>query len=408
MSTGSGRRKVTLYDRAERLHLLVLRLFTWLLTLVLAALPVSLVWLACRVRRYPINRLVPDFFRNPVNLLSLAVFLLACGGLVAVLLGMCLVCRRLNVIRRFAVWTCCWIPVVNYFLGWYVRALARQETDHILYKVRLDDVRVEQQICRTKYPVLLVHGIGFRDFRYFNYWGRIPRELVRNGAAVYYGHQEAWGTIEDNGEILAAKIREICRATGCGKVNIIAHSKGGLDARYVISGLHMAPYVASLTTICTPHRGSALVDFLKRMPDRLYRAVCDRIDQYFKLMGDRAPETYRASWQLSPAFAKEFNENYPDADGVYYKSYGSIMKQALSSRILCIPYWILKKLDGPNDGLVTAESARWTNFHTLLENRYLRGISHADMIDLSRDDYRGFDVLEFYTRLVQELGEKGY
>ena len=46
MSTGSGRRKVTLYDRAERLHLLVLRLFTWLLTLVLAALPVSLVWLA--------------------------------------------------------------------------------------------------------------------------------------------------------------------------------------------------------------------------------------------------------------------------------------------------------------------------------------------------------------------------
>jgi triacylglycerol lipase len=256
--------------------------------------------------------------------------------------------------------------------------------------------------------VLLVHGIGFRDFRYFNYWGRIPRELVRNGAAVYYGHQEAWGTIEDNGEILAAKIREICRATGCGKVNIIAHSKGGLDARYVISGLHMAPYVASLTTICTPHRGSALVDFLKRMPDRLYRAVCDRIDRYFKLMGDRAPETYRASWQLSPAFAKEFNENYPDADGVYYQSYGSIMKQALSSRILCIPYWILKKLDGPNDGLVTAESARWTNFHTLLENRYLRGISHADMIDLSRDDYRGFDVLEFYTRLVQELGEKGY
>ena len=48
---------------------------------------------------------------------------------------------------------------------------------------------------------------------------------------------------------------------------------------------------------------------------------------------------------------------------------------------------------------MTVESARWTNFHEVLENRYLRGISHADMIDLSRDDYRGFDVLEFYNQL---------
>lgn len=262
--------------------------------------------------------------------------------------------------------------------------------------------------CDTKYPLLFVHGMGFHDHARLNYWGRIPKVLQENGARIFYGNQDSHGSVENNARFLYGRLEEILAETGAEKINIIAHSKGGLDARYVISGLHMAPYVASLTTICTPHRGSALVDFLKRMPDRLYRAVCDRIDRYFKLMGDRAPETYRASWQLSPAFAKEFNENYPDADGVYYQSYGSIMKQALSSRILCIPYWILKKLDGPNDGLVTAESARWTNFHTLLENRYLRGISHADMIDLSRDDYRGFDVLEFYTRLVQELGEKGY
>ena len=28
----------------------------------------------------------------------------------------------------------------------------------------------------------MVHGVFFRDFRYFNYWGRIPKELKRHGA----------------------------------------------------------------------------------------------------------------------------------------------------------------------------------------------------------------------------------
>ena len=37
----------------------------------------------------------------------------------------------------------------------------------------------------------MVHGVFFRDFRCLNYWGRIPKELRRNGATVYYGQQRA-------------------------------------------------------------------------------------------------------------------------------------------------------------------------------------------------------------------------
>lgn len=59
-----------------------------------------------------------------------------------------------------------------------VRGLAKQETDHILYRISLDDVRAEKNVCSTKYPLLLVHGVGFRDFHYFNYWGRILREKI--------------------------------------------------------------------------------------------------------------------------------------------------------------------------------------------------------------------------------------
>ena len=35
-------------------------------------------------------------------------------------------------------------------------------------------------------------------------------------------------------------------------------------------------------------------------------------------------------------------------------------------------------------------------------------ISHGDMIDLTREDYQGFDVLEFYVKLVEELKQMGF
>ena len=53
--------------------------------------------------------------------------------------------------------------------------------------------------------------------------------------------------MENNAAYLQREIMEICRETGAEKVNIIAHSKGGLDCRYLISGLCMAFYVSSLT-----------------------------------------------------------------------------------------------------------------------------------------------------------------
>jgi len=28
--------------------------------------------------------------------------------------------------------------------------------------------------CQTKYPIVLIHGAGFRDRKLLNYWGRSP------------------------------------------------------------------------------------------------------------------------------------------------------------------------------------------------------------------------------------------
>ncbi len=68
----------------------------------------------------------------------------------------------------------------------------------------------------------------------------------------------------------------------------------------------------------------------------------------------------------------------------------------------------VKLTEGNNDGLVSVNSAKWGEFKGTLKNKYFRGISHGDIIDLRRDDYKQFDVIEKYVEIVSELKNKGY
>lgn len=68
-----------------------------------------------------------------------------------------------------------------------------------LAKLELNDLRKESEVCRPRYPILLVHGIFFRDWQLVNYWGRIPKELTRNGAVVYCGGQQSAAAVAQSG-----------------------------------------------------------------------------------------------------------------------------------------------------------------------------------------------------------------
>lgn len=339
------------------------------------------------------------------GLIALLVFfaLVACGA-IRVLVSS----RRLGLLKRVIVICNLWVPFLNLYLLHYLSRKAGEEYDHECYRTELRQIRAESDICATRYPLVLVHGVGFRDLKYFNYWGRIPRELMRYGARIYYGHQQAWGTVEDNAAAIRDTILRVQRETGCEKVNIIAHSKGGLDSRYLITRLDMADSVASLTTISTPHQGSELLDLLCRLPDRLYRLIAGRLDWAFRKMGDTAPDAYRASRQLAPAFCKQFNQETPDRPQVFYQSYATAMKGFFSDFLLCFPWLLLRPMGGENDGLVCVPSARWGQFQGVLRGKFRRGISHGDIIDLKRQDYRGFDVIEIYMDIVTKLKNQGF
>lgn len=351
------------------------------------------------------------FYKNP--LLFWLDFLITMLFLLRLLangtLRLLLTCYRLGILRRILIAVTLWIPVVNLFLMHYICKKATEE--YVGECCRFDNrmMRTDNLSCRTRYPIILLHGIGFRDLKHLNYWGRIPRELTKNGAVIYYGHQEAWGTIERNGAMIRDKINEVLAQTGCDKVNIIAHSKGGLDARYTISGLGMASKVASLSTVSTPHMGSELIAVLNKLPDGMYRHIASAFDKTFARIGDQEPNCYAASKQLSPELCQAFNQKYPNAPEVYYQSYASVMKTFSADSLLSIPHLLMRLAGaGENDGLVTKSSATWGEFRGTFVSSGRRGISHGDMIDLKREDYRGFDVLEEYIKIVQDLKKKGF
>lgn len=304
---------------------------------------------------------------------------------------------------------CGFIPFVHIWALCRIIGITSREAAFEEEKYLLDQVRAQSQICHTRYPLLLVHGVFFRDFRFFNYWGRIPYALKQNGAVIYYGSQQSAASVASCGQELAERIRSIVQETGCEKVNIIAHSKGGLDSRYAISACGVSPYVASLTTINTPHRGCIFADYLlEKIPEKIQKSVARKYNAALQKFGDSNPDFLSAVQDLTASACSLRNEELTDCPDVYYQSVGSRMNRASSGRFpLNMAYPLVKHFDGTNDGLVSMESARWGEHFTELATPQGRGISHGDMIDLNRENISGFDIREFYVNLVANLKDRG-
>lgn len=302
-----------------------------------------------------------------------------------------------------------WFPIVNIYVLLKIISIAAAEAEYETRKLELNAARKDKAVCKTRYPILFVHGVFFRDSNIFNYWGRIPGELTKNGAVIFYGQQQSAASVRTSAEELAERIRGIVKDTGCEKVNIIAHSKGGLDSRYAISCLGMDKHVASLTTINTPHRGCIFADYLlEKVPEKVRISITEKYNNALRQLGDTNPDFISAVTDLTASHCKVFNESAPDVPGVYYQSVGSKMNRARSGRFpLNIAYPLVKHFDGENDGLVSVESAKWGERFTMISIDGKRGISHADIIDLNRENIRGFDVREFYVGLAADLKKRG-
>lgn len=332
--------------------------------------------------------------------------LLALNGAIRVFVA----CKQLSVMQRVSLllW---WLPLLNFIPLGIACGAARKEYKFLRSKRLRNEARQHAQVCQTQYPLLLLHGVFFRDWKYFNYWGRIPAELESNGARIFYGNHNSSLPVEQSAQEIKQRMEEIMQETGCDKINIIAHSKGGMDARYAISRLGMDAHAASLTTINTPHRGSTLADTLLHVsPEKLVAAVGSKYKALYQKLGDDNIDFFGSVSDLTSQRCEVLNQEMPDREGVLYQSVGSAMNSAASTILpMSLGYTVIKTAGGEsdNDGLVTASSMAWGNFLGILRSKEKQGISHGDMIDLAKKNIRDFDVCEYYVELVSALKEKG-
>ena len=295
------------------------------------------------------------------------------------------------------------------------------------------------QLLGPPYPVILAHGFfGFDDFAgagFLTYFYEVPEYLEARGETqVFVTTVDPFNSSEVRGEQLLAHVERILAETGHAKVNLIGHSQGGLDARYVAA---VRPdLVASVTAYATPHRGSPLADIiagiaedprLRDLADRLVRLIGAPI---WDAAGDETSVALAMDQLTSPG-STEFNQRYPNQPDVAYFSVAGRTDRddgGEDCRATDSPPFVSRWqrtldpvdplldiseqiVDGGgenvvNDGLVRVFSARWGRFLGCVP------ADHLDQIGQLFGDGPGFgndfDYRAFYADLIAFLRDEGH
>jgi triacylglycerol lipase len=233
---------------------------------------------------------------------------------------------------------------------------------------------------RLQYPVVLVPGnIPFR--------GGIPEALESRGIQVFLAATDAWGSYETNALLLKMRIENVLLQTKTERVNIIAHSKGGIDSRYLIWKHDFGDKIASLTTVCTPHHGSEIADLM-------YTIVARKKQAY--------PRLRKIIDQLTTAKMRKFNQKITTDNKVFYQSLYTTIDDAFGINMFPYTYSYIRKTSGKNDGLVSECSAQWGDNTAKIEG----GISHMGILGI--EGKTGVNIPGIYVRMAQGLSKRHF
>ncbi len=240
-----------------------------------------------------------------------------------------------------------------------------------------------------RHPVVLAHGLfGFdvleRDGERREYFRGVSDHLASRGCVVHVARVAPVASIATRAEALARFVRGLPDR----RVHLIAHSMGGLDARYAIAKLGLAARVASLTTIGTPHHGTPVAD--------LGVAVCRTLGLGRVL--DRLGLEREAFRDLTTASAAAFNEAVRDVAGIAYASVvGEVHRKQHAHPLLLASWALLRSSSGANDGIVPAASQRWGEVVARIDADHFAQIGRS----------RTFDASALYEQLVLGLRARG-
>jgi|SRR5882672_10593872 len=233
---------------------------------------------------------------------------------------------------------------------------------------------------RLRHAVVLAHGVlGFDEIvvagRRHRYFRNISERLAAPGFDFHRPGVPPRASVPVRAGKLVALLRELPGE----RINVIAHSMGGLDARYAITRLGLASRVACLVTIGCPHFGTPL----SNLP--LARAAA----RFFGLA---------ALNDLSPRALERFNQEVPDAKEVAYFSVVGSTRFLRTNPLLWPSHLFLSARAGPNDGIVPAASQRWGKVLHEVE------ADHWAQVGWSLR----FDAVALYERILRDLAALGF
>ncbi|KXN86787.1 Lipase 2 [Leucoagaricus sp. SymC.cos] len=259
------------------------------------------------------------------------------------------------------------LPVTPNFLWWFSDSKESTSTSDLLS----EEDRTQQlgkKYKSTINPVVFCHGLlGFDSVTIgpaiapvqVTHWRGIKEVLEQNGTEVLITRVPATSSYVDRAKVLEERISQVYPG------------KGGLDCRYLTTHLKQRKFnILSITTIATPHRGSSFADhFLKTVGLERMPSVLALLDLLPNGGGDG-----KAFECLTIGAMKEFNEQTPDVDGVRYFSWGAVYEPGLIDTWKW-PHSVILEKEGPNDGLVSIESAKWGTYLGTLNQ-----VNHLDLV----------------------------
>lgn len=180
-------------------------------------------------------------------------------------------------------------------------------------------------------PVILVHGIlsdgdGWND-QPFSWVAKLNElGILNNGTSLTLERISfTIDTIQNNAADIARAVAEARQRWGIDKVNLVCHSKGGLDARHFVEN---DDSVEQVIQIGTPNAGAPLANFLVRQSLRLPPALAIGIN-LIALVG--APGGY----QLTTPHMSHYNRHHGHNTEVRYTALAGRYRFLECSSIKC-------------------------------------------------------------------------
>jgi triacylglycerol esterase/lipase EstA (alpha/beta hydrolase family) len=165
---------------------------------------------------------------------------------------------------------------VGYVAGTYLLAFARAPRPPQLLKVALIELGAvlflvtlwplwwllgasyqlaEEGEGKKRNPVILLHGFAMNRSQ----WLWLGRHLIKRGVGNLYGTSYfSPQSVKASARHLQEFVAYVMAREDAEQVDIVAHSLGGVVARYYVEQMGGSEHVAKLVTLGSPHRGTRL------------------------------------------------------------------------------------------------------------------------------------------------------